>query len=102
MKRGLTFIEQQRQLATTRMLAEAREKQRQGLEGGRSPRQYEGSLAQLKVMVKERLASWSAEGMSHFALAHRNFEEATENDLKTLLAEMDQLEIDDHTDEPNT
>ena len=91
--RGLAFIEQQRKLATNRMLAEARERQRQALGGFTRSKHYEGTLAQLQAMVKERLVAWSSQGISQFAIAHRNFEGASENDLRALLAEMDQLEL---------
>jgi hypothetical protein len=90
--RGMTFIEKLRMQATYRTLAEAREKQKQVLEALSNVRQPSGTLADLKAQVQAKWAAWSTQGTPQMAFAFRNLDQLTEEDLRSLLADIERVE----------
>lgn len=91
-KNGMTFLEQQRTLATNRMLAEARSKQKQMLEGLEVAKRSPGTLGELKAMIRAKLEAWAVAGSPQVSFAFRNLDAQTEEDLRTLLADIERLE----------
>lgn len=93
LERGMNFIERLRMQATYRTLAEAREKQKQVLEALSNVRQpSSGTLADLKAQVQAKWEAWSTQGAPQMAFAFRNLEQLTEDDLRSLLADIERIE----------
>ena len=85
-------MEKQRRLATYRMLAEAKQQKMKALEGITGLRPQPGTLEELRTKVRAILTTLAAQGTSHMAVAHRNLDASTEQDLRTLLADLERLQ----------
>lgn len=90
--RGMAFIEKLRMQATYRTLAEAREKQKDVLEALESVRQPSGTLADLKAQLLGKWEAWHTQGTPQMAFAFRNLDQLTEEDLRSLLADIERVE----------
>lgn len=90
--RGIAFIEKLRMQATYRMLTEAREKQKKVLESLDDVRQPSGTLDDLRAKIRAKWEAWSGQGTPQMALAFRNLDGLTEEDLRSLLADIERVE----------
>jgi hypothetical protein len=91
-ERGLAFIETQRRLATYRMLTEARKKQQQVLNRLDGVIEPVGSLEEIKSKIRAKWQTWSA-GRQEVAFAFRNLDALTEEDLRSMLADAERVEL---------
>ncbi|GJL59727.1 MAG: hypothetical protein NPIRA03_25840 [Nitrospirales bacterium] len=87
--RGMDFIEQQRKLATQRMLEEARENKKAVLENVMKIPKHDLTFDQLREKVKHVWASLSEAPGGTLQAAYRNLENLTEQDLQSLLKDLE-------------
>ncbi len=90
-KRGMAFIEQQRQLATKRMLEEAKGKKKAALKIIEPGTGEIFSGKRLKDKVREAWANLSEPTSGKLQLAYRNLDTLTDQDLNSLLGDLERL-----------
>lgn len=90
-ERGMIFIEQQRQLATKRMLEEAKGKKNAALKKVELGAGENFSVERLKEKVREAWANLSEPTGGKLQLAYRNLDTLTDQDLNSLLGDLERL-----------
>lgn len=93
LKKGMAHIEKLRRQATYRTLAEAREKQKHVLEALSNVPQPSGTLADIKAQIRAKWEAWTAQGTTPMAFAFRNLDQMTEDDLRSLLSDIERVEL---------
>lgn len=91
-RRGTELIENLRRQATYRTFAEAKELQNRALEAVADIQESRSPIEEIKRKIKKIQESWSAQGQSGFAVNFRNLEDQSEDDLRSLLADLERVD----------
>lgn len=91
-RRGMEFIENLRRQATYRTFAEAKELQSRALEAVADIQESRSPIEEIKRKIRKIQESWSAQGQLGFAVNFRNLEDQSEDDLRSLLADLERVD----------
>jgi hypothetical protein len=91
-RRGTELIENLRRQATYRTFAEAKELQNRALEAVADIQESRSPIEEIKRKIKKIQESWSAQGQLGFAVNFRNLEDQSEDDLRSLLADLERVD----------
>lgn len=91
-RRGKELIENLRRQATYRTFAEAKELQNRALEAVADIQESRSPIEEIKRKIRKIQESWSAQGQLGFAVNFRNLEDQSEDDLRTLLADLERVD----------
>ncbi|BFU96778.1 MAG: hypothetical protein NTNFB02_35000 [Nitrospira sp.] len=91
-RRGMELIENLRRQATYRTFAEAKELQSRALEAVADIQESRSPIEEIKRKIRNIQESWSAQGQLGFAVNFRNLEDQSEDDLRTLLADLERVD----------
>lgn len=91
-RRGMESIENLRRQATYRTFAEAKELQNRALESVADIQESRSPIEEIKLKIRKIEESWSAQGQLGFAVNFRNLDDQSENDLRSLLADLERVD----------
>lgn len=91
-RRGMELVENLRRQATYRTFAEAKELQNRALEAIGDIQRSESPIEEIKRKIRQFQELWSAQGRLEFTVNFRNLDDQSEDDLRSLLADLERVE----------
>lgn len=92
-QRGLAFVEEQRRLAIKRLMDHAKQRNQSFLEKIVERKNEGKTIEELRTDVKTALSNLSGQGKTRFAMAFRNLDNQSEQDLRSILEDIDRIQI---------
>jgi|CXWL01.1.fsa_nt_gi hypothetical protein len=92
LRRGMEVVENLRRQATYRTFADAKELQSRALEAVADIHTSQSPIEEIKRKIRQFQESWSAQDRLEFAVNFRNLDDQSENDLRSLLADLERVD----------
>lgn len=91
-RRGMELIENLRRQATYRTFSNAKELQGRSLDAVADIHLSQSPIEEIKGRIRQFQESWSAQGQLAFSVNFRNLDDLSDDDLRSLLADLERVE----------
>jgi hypothetical protein len=90
--RGMELVENLRRQATYRTFVDAKELQHRALEAVADIQKSQSPIEEIKHKIRQFQELWSVQGRLEFAVNFRNLDDQSEDDLRSLLADLERVD----------